>query len=271
MRNLFLFIKRFYPFFLFLLLEVLAVILITRNNSFQRATFINSANEVTGLMYDSRHGMQRYFKLKQNNDLLQEENAQLRRQLANMRERADSGYVDTVGEELYAFVPARVIHHSSRRRMNYFTLNQGGRDGIEPGMGVVDSRGLVGMITNVSTNYAVGLSMLNTKTRVSVKHARSGAIGIMRWQGLDPLDHIVEDMTKTAGVRVGDTIVTSGYSTYFPPDLPVGIVTSAELLEGSNFYDISIRLTNEIMSLEKAYVVKHFFKPELDSLEQAAR
>ena len=179
--------------------------------------------------------------------------------------------MDTVGNNIYDFLPARVINHSIHKRFNYFTLDKGSTDGLRKDMGVIDERGLVGMITNVSQEYAVGISMLNTKTRISVKHRKSWAIGLLRWTGLDPLKHIIEDITKTARVQVGDTIVTSGYSTFFPEGLNVAVVTRASLLEGSNFYDIEVSLTNDILSLENVYVISHYHKSEIDSLEMTAR
>jgi len=268
MRNLFLFIRRFYPFFLFLFLEIVSVFLISQSNSFQRATFVNSSNRVSGSFYQRRHNIKEYFGLREVNDLLEEENSLLRRQLSNMRMLADSGFVDTASTVIYNFIPATVINHSSQKKRNSFTLDLGSNSGLEDGMGVIDSRGLVGMITDVSSNYAVGISMLNTKTHISVKHKRSGAIGIMRWRGNDPLEHIMEDVTKTAGVRTGDTIVTSGYSTYFPEGLQVAVVVNAVVKEGSNFYDITTRLTNDILSLNKVYVIRHDQRVEIDSLEQ---
>ena len=218
MRNLFLFIRRFYPFFLFLFLEVISVVLISRSNSFQGATMVNSSNRVSGSFYKLQNNVTGYFNLMNNNDRLVDENALLRKQVSNFQRLADSGYVDTSDLLIYEFIPSTVINHSVNKKLNHFTLDKGSTDGIRSGMGVIDSRGLVGMVTNVSKNYAVGISMLNSRTRVSVKHKRSGAIGIMRWNGKDVTAHMVEDITKTAGVQIGDTLITSGYSTFFRGD-----------------------------------------------------
>lgn len=271
MRNLFLFIRRFYPFFLFLFLEVIAVILIARSNAYQGATMVNSANQVSGWFYTQNNSILEYFRLKETNIELAEENARLRATLGNYTEAGDSARTDTTERYIYSYLPARVINHSIHKKMNYFTLDKGSADGLRPGLGVVESNGVVGMLTNVSQNYAVGISMLNSKTRVSVRHKRSGAIGIMRWKGSDITAHVVDDITKTAGVKEGDTLVTSGYSTYFPEGLPVAVVTRSDLRDGSNFYDITSVLTNEIFSLDKVYVVFHQDYQELDSLETVAQ
>ncbi len=93
----------------------------------------------------------------------------------------------------------------------------------------------------------------------------------MRWKGSDITAHVVDDITKTARVQEGDTLVTSGYSTYFPEGLNVAIVTRSDLRDGSNFFDITAQLTNEIFSLDKVYVVFHSDYQELDSLETVAQ
>ncbi|MEZ5009240.1 MAG: rod shape-determining protein MreC [Chitinophagales bacterium] len=267
MRNLFLFIKQFYPFFLFLLLEIIAFILISRSNAYHHTTYVNSSNQVTGAIYEKQDGVTEYFKLKQVNEVLEAENAMLRNKLASFRSLVDSGYVDTVGNVVYEFWPANVINHSTHKKYNYFTLDKGKKDGMVEGMGVIDAKGIVGTVTNVSNKYSVGISMLNNNARTSVKHKKSGAIGLMRWTGNNILTHFVEDITKTARVQIGDTIVTSGYSTFYPEGIVVGTVSKSSLRDGSNFFDIEVNLANDILSLEKVYVVNHYDKVELDSLE----
>lgn len=270
MHNLFLFIRKFYSFFLFLFLEVGCLILIARANAPHRATIVNSANRVTGAVYETRREVTGYFGLREVNEELKHENARLRMELARMQTLADSGWVDTLGLDIYTYIPATVINHSVHRKMNNFTLDKGAADGLAEGMGVIDGRGLIGILTNTSANYAVGISLLNSRTYVSVKHKKSGAIGIMRWKPGSPFDFQVDDITRTAGVQPGDTLVTSGFSTFFPEGLPVARVERAEVAPGGNFYTITARTTNDILSPDKVYVVGHSQRPEIDSLERAA-
>ncbi len=267
MRNLFLFIRRFYPFFLLLILEIVSFVFISRSNAYHHSIFVNTSNRVSGTFYEKQHGVTEYFDLKQVNEILEEENALLRQKLNNIRTLADSNVIDTVGNQIYEFWSANVINHTVHKKYNYFTLDKGSKDGVVDGMGVIDSKGLVGKVTNVSANYSVGLSMINKNTHTSVQHKKSGAIGLMRWAGNNILEHIVEDVTKTARVEVGDTFVTSGYSTFYPKGIAVGVVSDASLKEGSNFFDIEVNLSNDILSLNKVYIVSHYDKPELDSLE----
>jgi rod shape-determining protein MreC len=269
MRNLLLFIRRFYPILLFLLLEVIAIILISRSNAYQGATFVNSSNRVTGSFYQAQHNVADYFNLREINDRLERENAALRTQINRLATVEDTGRVRVIGDKVWQFLPATVINHTVHKKRNYFTLDKGASDSVRAGMGVIDDRGVVGMITNVSGNYSVGLSMLNSKTRISVRLKDDGKdiIGILRWKGTDILTHMIEDITKTANIAVGDTFMTSGYSTYFPVGIPVAHVTRVNNETGGNFSEIEAELTNNILSIDRVTVVAHLGMAEVDSLE----
>src|ERR1700748_3707636 len=90
MRNLLIFITKYNAFFLFIIFEVASLIIYIKYNSFQKASFINSSNEVTGGFYAKMSEFNSYLKLKDENDALARENSRLRNQLKS------SFYVDTV-------------------------------------------------------------------------------------------------------------------------------------------------------------------------------
>src|ERR1700743_191025 len=119
MRNLLAFITRYNAFFLFLIFEVSALIIYVKYNSFQKATFINSANNVTGNLYAQVSQWKQYLSLKETNDSLARENARLRNQLKS------SFYIDTlfkrkvndtIYKQQYEYVEARVINSSFDQR-----------------------------------------------------------------------------------------------------------------------------------------------------------
>jgi rod shape-determining protein MreC len=255
---------------MFIFLEVIAFILISQSNTYHHSTFVNSSNKVTGRTYEIKSNITEYFQLGKQNDRLEAENAELRKILSNLENDTFKIQWDTINNEVYTYTPVKVINHSSTRKYNYFTIDKGSNHGIKKDLGVIDSKGIVGIITNVSPNFSVGQSMLNINRRTSVKHQKSNAIGRMRWSGNRLTDFIIEDVTKTARVEVGDTIITSGYSTYYPEHIPVAIITKAELKEGNDFYEIKAALINDILSIDRVYIVNHSHKIEIDSLELEA-
>ena len=60
--------------------------------------------------------------------------------------------------------------------------------------------------------------------RLSVKIMPSEAEGILRWKN-DTICEIFE-VKKTSDISIGDPVITSNLSTYFPPNLPIGKVIS---------------------------------------------
>src|ERR1700761_3316823 len=167
MRNLILFIQRYSAFFLFVIFEVFSLIIYVKYNSFQKATFINSANNVTGNLYAQVDKLKSYLSLKDVNDSLIKENARLRNQLATSKfvdtvnkRKAD----DTIYHQQYEYLEAKVISNSVNHRNNYITINMGSKNGVEKGKGVISSQGVVGKVIDVSEHYAIVQSLLHKET-----------------------------------------------------------------------------------------------------------
>src|ERR1700744_2428846 len=180
MRNLLIFLNRYNAFFFFLIFEAAAMVVYIKYNSFQKASFINSANAVTGNIYEKVNGVYDYLSLSEVNDSLARENAKLRNQLKA------SFYIDTIAKhkvndtvfkQQYEYIAAKVINNSTDHPYNYITINRGSTDGIAVGMGIICSSGVVGKVINVSQHMAIVQSMLNRSTRFSVMLAKNHEIG----------------------------------------------------------------------------------------------
>src|ERR1700761_5282897 len=184
MRNLWIFISKYNAFFLFLIFEVSSLIIFIQYNSFQKATFINSANGVTGNLYSKMSQFSSYLSLKEVNDSLANENARLRDQLKG------SFYVDTlqkhkvndtIYKQQYEYIVARVINNSIDRINNYLTINRGSNQGIAKGMGVMCGRGIVGKVVFVSAHFSIVQSLLHKDSQFSAMLANNKEIGSVVW------------------------------------------------------------------------------------------
>ncbi len=277
MRNLILFISRFKTFFLFIALEVLCLFLLVRNNSYQRAAFLNSANRVTGNLYQSVDNVRNYFTLKRINDSLQRENARLRRKVESsfdcriplrdtvMRYAKDSG-----GKPVYSYIPAEVINNSTNSLSNTITINKGTKHGVEKDMGVIGPNGVVGIVIGTSTRFSVVMSLLHKNASISGELARHNYVGNIRWDGQDVTSVQLHDIPKHVNVKKGDSVVTSGYSSFFPPGISIGVVRKVTLDEANNFYSIDLRLLTNFRSLEYVYIVDYLFREERRKVEEKA-
>ena len=256
---------------LVVMLSVSAIVMLTENESIVR-TLRGAALETTGRVESSLSWIGRYFRALDENDLLRNQNILLSSELARSREadienrrlRDMLGFVDTVQ---YNVLPARIIEKEITEQKNYLTLNVGSRHGVRQDMAVLDEEGILGKVLQVSANYSLVMSYLNTDFRVPAKVQPSQAQGIVRWEGEERNELLLEHVIKTERVTEGQLAVTSGFSSVFPPGYPIGIVKTVVPLPGKNQLMITITPLSQIDITEHAFVVLEQPSPERDSLE----
>ena len=271
MKNLWHFLVRYNAFFGFILFFIFAIILVVRNNNYQRTSFINSSNVIVGNYYKNINSWRSYLSLADNNAELLEENAMLRKQLQSLRAIDSSTYVhivDSIDMDRYEFTVATVINNSIRQKSNYITLDKGSKDGIQPDMAVITSNGVVGRVQNVSANFSTVISLLHPDIKISVTlDSVTDAFGSLVWgQNTDSRYAMVRDIPNHVKVHVGQPIFTSGYS-IFPKGIKVGHVIQPDVASGESFKDIRILLTTEFAKLHHVYVVKDKLSQEKSTLE----
>ena len=218
-------------FILFLLLETLAVVFTIQSHSFHKSKFVNSANFISGGIYDRVNNFKEFLLLKKENKRLSEENAYLRN-LIEIREK-DSGLTDAVlidttrYMQKYQYTSAKGINNNYRKNNNYLTIDRGSASGIEPDLGVINSKGIVGITKSVSKNYATVLSVLNVNSRINAKLLNSHHFGSLSWDNEDFNVVQLQDLPVQASIYVGDTVVTGGKSTIFPEGIPIGTTATS--------------------------------------------
>ncbi|OQB61707.1 MAG: Cell shape-determining protein MreC precursor [Bacteroidetes bacterium ADurb.Bin141] len=271
MRNLFLFLSRNYFFILFLLTEAVCFYLIAQNNTYHNAGMLNSANQVVASIYDGVSKVTDYLNLAENNKRLAEENAQLRAMIPASHfdtTVVKSTVSDTLHNQQYSYIEARVINNSTNRRNNYLTLNRGADAGIAPEMGVITGHGIIGIVKEVSAHYSTVISFLNTQSKVSVRFKKNNYNGSMIWDSDNgPTEATVIDIPRHVPFKKGDTLVTTAYSAYYPEGIMVGTVKEFYLDPGSNSYQIILNLSVGFNDVSYVYVVNNLLKAERKKLE----
>ena len=258
-------------FILFLLLEVIAIIFTIQSHSFHKSKFVNSANFVSGGIYSKINNFKEFLLLKKENQRLSEENVYLKN-LLNLEDKnfidKDLMVMDTLNyKQKYHYTGAKVINNNYRKNNNYLTINKGTNSGLEPDLGVINSKGIVGITKSVSANYATVLSILNVNSRINAKLLNSDHYGSLSWDNNDYNVVQLLDIPIQAAVYVGDTIVTGGRSTIFPEGIPIGTVKEFKTL--NNNYDyINVSLFNDMSSIGYVEVIKNFDKLEIKTLEE---
>ncbi|MEG1585310.1 MAG: rod shape-determining protein MreC [Bacteroidales bacterium] len=274
MRNLIQFFIRQSALFVFLFYGIISIVLLVRFNSYHQSVFFSSANEVVGDVYSLAGNVTSYFGLRDINQDLLERNGHLEKEIQILKEKLldDKNLLssrDTTTK--YDFIMAQVINNSVTQVENYITLNKGRRDGIAPQMGVVDQNGIIGIVSLVSDNYSVVISLLNTKLRLSAKVKGSDYFGSLVWNTESAEYALLEELPRHVEFKEGDTIVTSGYSAAFPEGLPVGVIAGYSRQRNDNFYALKIRLSADFHRLNDVRVIINNEQQEQLGLEERAR
>jgi rod shape-determining protein MreC len=175
---------------------------------------------------------------------------------------------DTLYKQQYSYISAKVVNSSVNKRRNFLTLNVGSEQGVKQDMGVMSSDGIVGIVTNVSRNFASVLSLLHKDVRVNCQLKKDGSYGPLIWDGRDFRYCLLTDIPTHSKIKTGDTVVTSELSGIFPEGIMVGTIVFFEKRQNESFYTARVRLSADLKKVNHVYVIKNKFKGERDSLEQ---
>jgi rod shape-determining protein MreC len=281
MRNIFLFIGRYFTFFAFLAFQVLALSFLFRYNKYHRAVGMGMTNELTGWMNSKYANVDQYFHLKQESDRIHQINDSLLNLLRSnflnpdtaTRFAQDSIPYDTLGHRRrYLWRDAEVVSNSISRERNYIQINRGSKQGIRDNMGVLSADlSLVGIVVNTSENFSQVMSLLHVKNNVNVIMKRTGSAGTISWDGKSPLYLTMTGVPKSDSIFRSDTVLTGTYSLSFPPLKVVGTVASIVKDNTSSFYTLKIKPAANFQNLQHVFVVENLQNEEQEKLDKETR
>lgn len=269
MNSLLRFLEKYYFLILFLVLEGFSIWLLADHNYYQKASFGRLSRGITSAIDNQISNIDCYLHLKQSNIELMIENVALRNEIALLKSKLElnrGNLSDSIGGITYTYSTARIINNSINKQNNYLTLNVGSNEGIQREMGVIMKDGVVGIVASVSNNFSTVISLLNTNLKVSAKHRRSGTYGSLYWDGLNYQEVVLSEIPQHVKLTIGDTIVTSGYSSIFPPDIPLGTIEEFDL-KGGSFYLVKVKLLADFKRLDYVYVIKSYEAAERNLIE----
>ena len=275
MRNLINFLLKYNYWFLFVILEVASFVLLFRFNNYQQSAYFTSANTVVGAVYEVSGGISSYFHLKSVNEDLLDRNMLLEEQINNLEKALKERQLDSIAvnsirkmpQKDYQLFKARVIKNSLNLADNYITLDKGSSSGIHSDMGVVDGNGIVGIVYETSPSYSVVISVLNSKSNISCKIVGSDYCGYLKWEHGDSRYAYLKDLPRHAEFNLGDTVVTSGFSTVFPEGIMVGTVDDMSDSHDGLSYLLKIKLATDFGKLSDVRVIARNGQQEQKELE----
>ena len=280
MRNLLDFLKEYHHWFIFIILEVASGFLLFQYNSYQGSAWFSSANAMAGKVYEWESEATKFFTLSRANEELTTRNFYLERQVDQLNRLYTDLTKDTTVMERnelqflsqYKLIPAKVVDNSVHKPENLMTIDKGRKDGVEVDMGVACGRGVVGVVYLVSDHYAVVIPVLNaTSSRISCAIRNRGYFGYLHWYGGDPSVAYVEDVPRHAKFKLGEWVVTSGFSSIFPSGVSVGKIEQAYNSRDGLSYKLKVRLSTDFSCLRDVCVISDKSIAERAALLQAAR
>ena len=274
MNELFNFFIRNSKWFVFTFFVVASCVLLFHGNPYQEHVFLTSAGRMSSAVYRTGYNVSSYFNLREINDDLNRQNAELQAELVGLRRHIlqleEEMYTDTMvvdsGVRPFDFIVANVTNNSIYRPFNYLTIDKGRAEGVAPELGVVDRNGVVGIVSNVGEHNSRVISLLNPKFRLSCKIKRTNYFGSLVWDGNSPDIALLEELPHHAEFVPGDTIITSGYSAVFPSGLPVGEVLDDDDDHSGNFFTLKIRLFADFTTLGNVQVLRNNSSDELRNI-----
>lgn len=206
---------------------------------------------------------------KKENERLREVNAELMLQVNRLREygiinhelKNLLGLKDSVN---YPLIPATVVSKLSTISQGSITINVGAKDSVKAGMPVINDKGVVGVITSVSHDYAIARTLQNIDLKLTVKDERSRIDGVMKWNGKDL---VIVDVPKTYDIEPGDRIITSEISSIIPIPLPVGIIIGLSKVETGIFNEARVKPFVDFSGVENVFVVGIVESKQKNNLE----
>lgn len=278
MRNIFIFIKRYFNFLFFLLLQIISLLILTRYSSTHEAVFMRIANEWIGTINEQYNNVQYYFRLKKINQQLANENTRLHNLQLNNYQHIDTSLVfkqDTLHLDSITFYrqyfwrTAQVVGNDIFSQNNYLILNKGTAQGVKVGMCVLSDDGIVGIVEYVSKNYARVMSILHRSTKVSAMLKKTLVQGRIAWDGLDPNFVILSNIPKSEKILKGDSILTSYYSANYPPGQLIGTVSTIVNDPSTSFYTIKVKTGTNFYNVQFVYVVENKMADERNIVDHA--
>lgn len=271
MQRLLQLLYRLRHFSLWLLLECTALFASVQYNAHYKTAFFQLTSAINGYFFSREARIRAFFHLEEENRALLAENAALRARLRSAQyplSAAVTSVYDSLYGQQYTFIPAQIISTSLYRPNNSILIDRGTAQGVTPNMGVIASRGVVGIVSEVSKNYARVIPVINTYAHTNVRLKRSHFFGFLSWDGKDHRILQLQNIPRYADIQLGDTLVSDNKSALFPAGIPIGTLCEVKA-DRRNFYSAQVELFLDFARLRSVYVVKNLLREDLQQLDQA--
>lgn len=254
----------------FIILEIASVLMLSRNNQIQRLWIARISHGFMARTWGASQSVSNYFSLKRQNDELALENDRLQKLVRGYKlaaREADPASKPVLADNGFNYIPATIIKSSTNTQHNYLIIDKGSEDGVTRNSGIITDKGVIGIVDAVSSHYSYAISFLNTELFISARLGNSGAVGPLAWDGTGSDRAILKEIPLQFKFAPGDTVYTSGYSTIFPPDIPIGVAGESKIINGAT-NEIKVDLFQNHKALKYVTIVSNTRAAEIEAIEK---
>ncbi len=256
----------------FILMEVAALALLHGTSALQNIWINRASHRVMAMLWGSGETLRSHFRLERLNEELLAENARLQERLLAYERleagRGEQARAGTPPKSTYRYIPATVVKMSRNRTRNYIILDKGSEDGIRPQSAIISTRGVVGIVEAVDRHYSYGLTLMNPDMSVGARIGGTDVVAPLSWDGIHSDGAVVRNIPPHYAIEPGDTVRTSGYSTIFPPGIPIGTTGQTRLVDGST-RQVDVTLFQDFATVRYVTVVDNLERAEIMAVEAA--
>ena len=245
---------------------LIGIVLTSSQNLYFKSSYLNTSGQISGGIHLFFSGITDYFSLASENKFLSTQNKVLLERLTAFKQPALKQNSAELKKN-FEFINGRIIKNSFTGIDNYLTLSLGKQDSVSTDMGVVNEKGLLGIIEFSGNSFSTVQSILHSKSKINVKVKGADYFGSLIWDGKNPNRVQLTDIPDLAPIKKGDTIISGGMSSIFPEDIPVGTIEDFKLTAAKDYYLIQVRLVNDMQNIGPVYVIKNQFKKEIKAVE----
>ena len=204
-----------------------------------------------------------------NTKKLQFENAKLMLQVNRLREYALENselraLLNFKNNTDYKLIASSVLAKNISKTQGVFLINSGIKDSIKKSMPVLNDKGLIGIVVEVSDNYSLMQTLNSSAFKISGNIPRSNINGIVSWNGNEL---VMKNIPTTSDINKGDRVVTSMLSTILPPSIPIGLVIGKESNISGLLSNIIIEPFVEVSKIKNVFILASVKSSQIDSLE----
>ncbi|MBO7640585.1 MAG: rod shape-determining protein MreC [Bacteroidales bacterium] len=258
---------------IFIALEIAALGML-RSSKAQDFFVSKGAHAFMAKVWGSTQAVKYYFSLKQANEELAAQNFALNQELQAWMQYAEEATRDSLTRSFediagFHYMSASIVKISRNKQHNYLILGQGSEDGVVPRSGIITPQGVIGIVDAVGKHYSYAISFMNTDFSLSARLGREGAVGPLVWDGKSSGGAILKEIPLQYRFEPGDTVYTSGFSSIFPADIPIGLTGSSRIVNGAT-YEINVSLLQNVGAARYVTLVNNVGRQEIESLETEA-